>query len=497
MGIILELTVSSYEDYLLTNRARVNTIISKMFWIFTLVGPAIALGIKTGAVTNVNYSSCIEFTLLIAVVSVIHYFFVKKYPESIITTYAGMFIILGFLAYMTWRNTDIFTSFLIVPVVGIFYCQRSIFIVASAATLADIEICLYKRFEHNVAVGKPFFFEAVIEFMFIFVAGFILSSRLREYFHFLYLKQKEAVNNRINLEKQFGTLQTLVDIYLSVHLIDIENKTFAELKSTRELNRVVYEKKYTDPADRMSAAMTATTSPLYIEQVLYFTNLKTITERIGNNNIISLEFIGKNEGWCRASFIPVERNPEGKIVKVLYTIQVINEEKKNEENLLRLSRVDKLTSLGNRSAYEACVKLHEIDGLKPDFTVIQLDVNGLKRINDTQGHSAGDELIQGASDCIRSSFGNSAECFRIGGDEFCVILEIDEEKLKEKFALLEENAANWKGKLVSELNISYGYARSREFPFMEVIEMAEIADGRMYEMKKAFYKNHPSADLRK
>lgn len=493
----MELNTSSYEDYLLSNRARVNIIINKLFWMFSLLGPALAGCIKFGFINSLRYPVCIEFSLLIIVLSAIHLLFVRKIPDSIVTTYTGIFMILGFFAYMTYRNTNIFTSFMIVPIISIFYCQRSIFIVASAATLFDIEFSLFRRFQFNMAVGKQYFFEAVIEFLIIFVTGFILSVRLREYFYTLYLKQREAVDNKQNLEKQFGTLQTLVDIYLTVHLIDLKKKVFAELKSTRELNKVLLESKYTEADDVMNDVMKVMISPLYIEQILYFTNLNTVADRIGNNRIISLEFIGNVSGWCRASFIPVERDEKGKVIKVLFTTQGIDEEKKNEENLIKLSRVDKLTELGNRAAYEASVKLHEIDGLNPDFTIIQLDVNGLKRVNDNQGHVAGDELIQGAADCIKKSFGDKTECFRVGGDEFCVILETSVSDLEEKLSLLQKNTKLWKGHLVPELNISYGYARTEEFPYTEVIDMAEIADERMYQMKKEFYQKHPAADLRK
>lgn len=57
-----------------------------------------------------------------------------------------------------------------------------------------------------------------------------------------------------------------------------------------------------------------------------------------------------------------------------------------------------------------------------------VDVNGLKVINDSLGHIAGDELICGAADCLKQVFGTYGKVFRIGGDEYAVIFFADDEK---------------------------------------------------------------------
>ena len=53
---------------------------------------------------------------------------------------------------------------------------------------------------------------------------------------------------------------------------------------------------------------------------------------------------------------------------------------------------------------------------------ISIDLNGLKRVNDTYGHVAGDELIRAAADCMKNSFNEYGKIYRIGGDEFAVII---------------------------------------------------------------------------
>ena len=51
------------------------------------------------------------------------------------------------------------------------------------------------------------------------------------------------------------------------------------------------------------------------------------------------------------------------------------------------------------------------------------DVNGLKEANDTLGHEAGDELIIGSAECLEKSFEGINTIYRLGGDEFTVIVE--------------------------------------------------------------------------
>ena len=80
--------------------------------------------------------------------------------------------------------------------------------------------------------------------------------------------------------------------------------------------------------------------------------------------------------------------------------------------LQRISNIEELTQIGNRRAFEN--KLTElIENNITDVTVFAFDVNGLKPTNDNIWHSAGDELIRGAADCIKEVFSEENEnCYR-------------------------------------------------------------------------------------
>ncbi len=106
------------------------------------------------------------------------------------------------------------------------------------------------------------------------------------------------------------------------------------------------------------------------------------------------------------------------------SIQDETEYKEAVGQAIEMAVIDDLTGVKNRNAY---VKHeHELDMLienekNAEFAFVVLDVNGLKHVNDTKGHKAGDALLKEASSLVCSVFEGN-DIYRIGGDEFTVIL---------------------------------------------------------------------------
>ena len=93
------------------------------------------------------------------------------------------------------------------------------------------------------------------------------------------------------------------------------------------------------------------------------------------------------------------------------------------ETYQNLALKDGMTDLSNRRAFEQSMKAYDENPREnPDALLTILDLNGLKKINDELGQSAGDEAILAVADAIKKVYGFYGECFRIGGDEFAVIL---------------------------------------------------------------------------
>ncbi|MBR1797765.1 MAG: GGDEF domain-containing protein [Clostridiales bacterium] len=147
---------------------------------------------------------------------------------------------------------------------------------------------------------------------------------------------------------------------------------------------------------------------------------------------------------------------------------------------------DGLTGVNNRMAYlEALVELeteHE-NGELSEYGVIVFDLNGLKTINDTLGHEAGDEYIKSGCNIICQIFAHSP-VFRVGGDEFVAILKGDDyvnrEALLESFRkAIEENLRQGAVIVASGLAV---YDASTDTGYNDVFKRA---DRFMYEQKQA------------
>ena len=117
---------------------------------------------------------------------------------------------------------------------------------------------------------------------------------------------------------------------------------------------------------------------------------------------------------------------------------------------------------------------------------MSMDLNGLKRANDSYGHAAGDELICAAADCMKNSFNEYGKVYRVGGDEFVVIITEKTEQFEDIRHSFDIHVANWSGEFVDSMSVSYGWVFSTERNWNSVYEVSKAADKRMYESKERF-----------
>lgn len=156
------------------------------------------------------------------------------------------------------------------------------------------------------------------------------------------------------------------------------------------------------------------------------------------------------------------------------------------ERIRLLSEHDQLTQLYNRRAFE--MHINAIERNYANLVYASIDVNELKVVNDTLGHDAGDELLIGASDCMKRCLEPYGSVYRTGGDEFTALLFVSEEKLAHIKKDFEDTLTAWEGRLVKQISAACGYVSRREFPDASIYELSRIADERMYQAKDAWYK---------
>ena len=149
---------------------------------------------------------------------------------------------------------------------------------------------------------------------------------------------------------------------------------------------------------------------------------------------------------------------------------------------------DALTGVLSRHAYMSALQRYaDPAGIPDDLAAFSIDINGLKIVNDTIGHEAGDELIIGAARYIENVF-TGGECFRTGGDEFIVLTRMGKEQADAALLRLEQETASWTGKLVKSLNLAAGYALVGEHPGITAEKLVIEADHAMYARKAAYYR---------
>ena len=162
-----------------------------------------------------------------------------------------------------------------------------------------------------------------------------------------------------------------------------------------------------------------------------------------------------------------------------------NESKKALNTATAAANTDPLTGVKSRHAYiEMTERIDRSisDGTAGQFGIIVFDINGLKHINDTLGHEEGDRFIREGCMTICRKFTHSP-VYRIGGDEFVVLLEgsdyEEREALLSEFDLdMERNHAQGTVEISTGMEI---YDRDRDTAFSEIFE---LADSKMYRRKK-------------
>lgn len=147
---------------------------------------------------------------------------------------------------------------------------------------------------------------------------------------------------------------------------------------------------------------------------------------------------------------------------------------------------DALTGLSSRHAYSGALKALTVV-MPDDLAVFSIDINGLKEVNDSKGHEAGDELICGAAKCIRSVFGGEAHCYRTGGDEFAVLANFGRAEAEDMATRLQWETVRWRGEAGQRLSLAVGYALAAENPGFTIQQLLREADMAMYASKAEYY----------
>lgn len=184
-------------------------------------------------------------------------------------------------------------------------------------------------------------------------------------------------------------------------------------------------------------------------------------------------------GFMVMSVVPLAWH-EGVLTKVM----LVSEDSSQKHALEVLANTDGLTGLYN--ARNFALTLEKLSGTP--FALFYLDLDGFKSVNDSYGHAVGDRLLQTVAKRLIACVSNEARVFRVGGDEFCLLVkgEMTTEDCTDIVARVKRAVAQLSVVGAGEMDVttSCGFALSPEDSLLPD-DVRELADRRMYEDKEA------------
>ncbi len=203
----------------------------------------------------------------------------------------------------------------------------------------------------------------------------------------------------------------------------------------------------------------------------------------GINTLVTGPLIldGEYIGFFGVDNPPSENMKEiSEIIRLLmFFLSDLVERRNYHRRLVEYSYQDAMTEVGNRRAIKE-FENSTLDTSKP-YGFIMCDINGLKDVNDNQGHEAGDELIKNVTRCLTGIFGRE-NVYRMGGDEFAAyVCDVNLQTMEEMVAKLRAEVTE-KGYHVA---LGYSYSGGGD-PDYNAHKLE--ADNKMYEEKREYYR---------
>ncbi|MBO6129868.1 MAG: GGDEF domain-containing protein [Pseudobutyrivibrio sp.] len=487
-------SIIEFDEFINETRKHINGYLNIVLRICILVGPICAVCLKFGIFRYITYFHCLQITAAMTVLSIVHYILTQKYPYSDSATITAIVGIDIFLLLLNTVHFGIYLSWCIVPILSLLYANKKTFLFASCfnyammlaaiwitspyyASLRSDDMTAMSRF---IGIALTYTLESILIFFIEYLVLELSINHMKE----LHLQFNSIKLHEADMQEKMDILDSMAEIYDNVNLINFINSTEMSLRDDKLVEHPI-DMSVQDHT-KMTQRLRGSVMPDQIDSFWKFTTITTVRARLTHKKLISAEFIDIEKGWFRAQYIAVDSTPDGIPNIVIYTTRNIDEEKKREENLIRISMTDELTRLFNRRCYDEDISIYRKHGLNSGFVLFSVDVNGLKAANDTKGHAAGDELIKGAADCLASSVGSKGKVYRTGGDEFLAIVHTDTPE--DIISKIKSKSNDWHGAYVDKLSMSIGYAAYCDNEDATIDDLERIADSKMYEDKERYYR---------
>ena len=228
----------------------------------------------------------------------------------------------------------------------------------------------------------------------IFVIGMMWIVGLAVYIVSLQLIK----NAEHQLELQKSGIACMSDIYHSIYIVDLKNDILTPVieKGTGELHRP----EELPASQQIHYLFETDTADAYREVAISFCELSTIAKRLGEKNSIALEYISKSFGWCAIRFFAMDRIPGRPIDKVLFTIQNIDAEKRE------MDEIEERITIAEREQREVGAFLKSISD------EILIPAREISKDNQSILQNTGEEATKAMAEKIDRSSATLAEIIR-------------------------------------------------------------------------------------
>ena len=141
-------------------------------------------------------------------------------------------------------------------------------------------------------------------------------------------QEGQKQNGQAQNDESNAVLKALASIYTGTFLINLETDSYTEISAIGAILSILDGIPSAQQA--LNVAMHKTVYPDQIDEMIAFVDLSTLSSRMKKEKSLDIEYKGRLSGWIRGSFIAVERDENGTLLKVLYAYQVVDEEKRKK-----------------------------------------------------------------------------------------------------------------------------------------------------------------------
>ena len=306
------------------------------------------------------------------------------------------------------------------------------------------------------------------------------------------MKRRRVEEQMMEERLIYARLHAITGNFICVYVVDLETDRYREFSATDDYVESFAQAK--DGVDFWGTVREAARTFNYPEDLNRFLSVfskENVMAEVKRNGIFTLGYRLLMDGkpihvQMKAAIVEEKEGP--RLIVGVNDIDVqVRQEEETGRRLAQAqteAKIDALTGIKHKLSYSAVetrMDLEIEEHRQGPFAVVVLDVNDLKKVNDTAGHQAGDQFIRGACKIVCDTFKRSP-VFRVGGDEFAVISQGHDydcmEELIEQVARHNEEASRTGG-----IVIACGMSKFDNDAC--VAKVFERADRNMYENKKA------------